>query len=145
MLESTPMSADDRLDVIDVLATYPRCLDSGDVEGLAEVFAPDAVLDAMNGSFSGLTAIFDWARGLIAGGRVGASPPQLVHFVGLPSVEGDSQRCTAQTYSVIITYSPEKAITVPLVGSYHDTLVKKDGKWRIQHRLIKGELGKTTQ
>ena len=137
-----PMSAQDRLDVMDVLARYPFCLDSPNVEGLAEVFAPDAVLEGIGGSFAGLEAIFGWARGLIAGGRVGADPPQLAHFVGLPFIEGDGERCSARTYSVILTYDEAKQITVPLVGSYEDAFVKKDGRWRIQKRIIRGDLGR---
>ncbi len=137
-----PLSAQDRLDVMEVIAAYPLCLDSPDIEGLAGVFHPEAVLDGIGGSFSGLDAILGWARGLIAGGRVGASPPQLVHFVGLPHIEGDSERCRAQTYAVIITYDAAKAVTIPLVGSYHDRFAKQDGRWRIERRTIRGDLGR---
>lgn len=140
-----PLSAQDRLDVMEVLARYPFCLDRPDVEGLAQVFAPDAVLEGIGGRYEGIEAIFGWARGLIAGGRVGADPPQLVHFVGLPFIEGDSQRCFSRTYSVILTYDEAKQITVPLVGSYEDELVKGRDGWRIQRRVIRGDLGRGPQ
>jgi len=136
------LSAEDRLDVMGVLASYALCLDSGDVEGLLENFHADAVLDHIAGRAVGHAGIRQWAEGLMNGGRVGGTPAQLRHFVGLPYVEGDGERCTAQTYSTILTYDAEKAVTVPLVGSYHDIFTKREGRWRIQARTIKGDLGR---
>jgi hypothetical protein len=135
-----PMSAQDRLDVLDILARYARCLDTPDVAGLDEVFHADAVLDHIQGKATGHAAIRAWAQGLVDGGRVGASPPQLVHFVGLPLISGDSERCACVTYSLILTYNAEKQISLPLVGSYHDTFEKRNGRWRIAERVIRGDL-----
>ncbi len=135
-----PMSAQDRLDVMDLIASYARCIDSGDIDGWVDNFMPDAVLEPASGVHTGHEAIRAWVTALMARGRVGAETPQLVHFVGLPKIDGDSERCEAQTYCVIFDYDDERAIRVPLVGRYEDTCVKDGDRWRFQHRIIHGDL-----
>ena len=44
MSESKRLSADDRLDIMDLIARYAYTLDSGDLDGYVNNFAPDGVL-----------------------------------------------------------------------------------------------------
>ena len=136
-----PLSPEDHFAVIDLLARYARAIDSGDAVAYADNFLPEGILDLTGGQrLNGRDAIRDWVAGLIASGHVGGDPPTLRHFVGLPLIEGEGDRCTAQTYCVILDYDPERSIRSPLVGRYEDVCLKVDGRWQFQHRIIHAEL-----
>ena len=136
-----PLSPEDHFAVIELLAAYARAIDSGRAGDYADNFLPDAVLDLVGGrSLNGRDAIREWVSGLIDSGHVGGDPATLRHFVGLPRIEGEGDRCTAQTYCVILDYDPARNIRSPLVGRYEDVIVKVDGQWRFQHRIIHSEL-----
>jgi ketosteroid isomerase-like protein len=136
-----PLSPEDHLAVIDLLASYARAIDSGDPDAYADNFLEDAILDrSVAEPLEGRAAIREWVAGLIASGHVGGDPATLRHFVALPRIEGEGDRCTAETYCVILDYDPDRNIRSPLVGRYEDVCVKVDGRWRFQHRIIHGEL-----
>jgi hypothetical protein len=137
-----PLTPEDHFAVIDLLAAYARAIDSGRADDYADNFRPDAILDLRGGAqrLNGRDAIREWVSGLIDSGHVGGDPATLRHFVGLPLIEGDGDRCTAQTYCVILDYDPARNIRSPLVGRYEDVIVKADGRWRFQHRIIHSEL-----
>jgi ketosteroid isomerase-like protein len=138
---AAPMSAEDRLGVMDLIADYALRIDAGDIEGWVDNFTTDAVLEPAGGVRSGHEEIRAWVTELMGRGRVGASPPQLLHFVGLPHIRsGDGERCEVETYCVILDHDPEQRIRVPLVGRYEDTCVKVDGRWRFARRIIHGDL-----
>ena len=44
MSAAVPLSAEDRLDIMDLYARYAWAMDSGDTEGFLDVFLPDATL-----------------------------------------------------------------------------------------------------
>ena len=136
-----PLSPEDHLAVIDLLARYARAIDSGDADAYADNFLPDAILDRSGGErLQGREAIRTWVAGLIASGHVGGDPPTLRHFVGLPLIEGAGDHCTAQTYCAILDYGPDKGIRSPLVGRYEDDIAKVEGQWKFRHRIIHAEL-----
>ena len=136
-----PLNPEDHFAVINLLAGYARAIDSGRADDYADNFLPDAILDRTGGErLTGRDAIREWVAGLIASGHVGGDPATLRHFVGLPLIEGEGERCTAQTYCVILDYDPNHNIRSPLVGRYEDVIVKVDGRWRFQHRIIHAEL-----
>jgi hypothetical protein len=136
-----PLSPEDHFAVMNLLADYGRAIDAGRADDYANNFLPDAVLELVGGRrLEGRDAIREWVSGLIDSGHVGGDPATLRHFVGLPRIEGHGDRCTAQTYCVILDYDPQRNIRSPLVGRYEDVIVKTDGQWRFQHRIIHGEL-----
>jgi hypothetical protein len=131
-----PMTAEDRLAVMDLMATYSRCLDIGDEDGWFGIFRPDAVLESSRGTASGEAELRAWYRRLVGEGIVGSDPAQLVHFIGLPLISGDSEQCSVQTYTIIIDFDDAKEIRMPLIGLYDDRCVHVDGRWWIAHRVI---------
>jgi uncharacterized protein (TIGR02246 family) len=129
------MSIEDRLEVRDLLARYAECVDTADVEGYADLFLPDGVVHHSGGSVEGRIAIRDWVAGLEKEGRIGPSS-NLKHFLGLPVIRGDGQRCTARTYVLIPRLMETGEISTRLAGTYKDEIVKQDGRWKIEKRLI---------
>lgn len=140
-MSASSFTAQDHLDVMNVIATYATCIDSGDIDGWVNTFHSDALLDSLSGPANGHDELRTWVKRLIDNGTVGSEPATMRHFVGLPLVQGENgERARAQTLCVILDYDPDNRIRVPLVGSYEDTMVKKDGEWRIQKRIIRGDL-----
>lgn len=134
------MSTEDRLAVMDLIASYAYCLDAADVEGYVNNFAPDGVFEGKNlvtgreWRHEGRDAIRPFVHGLLEQRRAG--PGTMLHILGIPSIHGTSERCSARTYVMVLTMNQDpNAITLPLVGVYTDDIVKIDGRWHFQHRF----------
>jgi hypothetical protein len=54
----------------------------------------------------------------------------------LPVIRGDGQRCTARTYVSIPRMMDSGEISTRLMGTYKDDIVKQDGRWLIEKRII---------
>jgi hypothetical protein len=135
------MSAEDRVAVMELIARYAKCIDSGDLDGYVANFTPDGVIEWDGGSAVGREAIREWVGRLMARGGIGATPAQVRHFVGLPYITGGSERCSASTYVIIFALVSAGAVAVPSVGSYADTIVKVDGRWLFEKRVMRADLG----
>jgi uncharacterized protein (TIGR02246 family) len=129
------MSIEDRLDVTDLVARYAECVDTADVEGYANLFVPDGVVEHSAGSVKGREEIRAWVADLAKQGRIGPDS-HLKHVLGLPVIRGDRSRCTARTYVVIPRMMESGEISTRLVGAYKDEIVKQDGRWLIEKRII---------
>ncbi len=85
------LSTQDRLDVMDLVARYAECVDSGDAEGYAGLFTPDGVVEHSAGSVSGRAEIQAWVEALVKENRVGKNST-LKHIMGLPVIRGDGEK-----------------------------------------------------
>jgi hypothetical protein len=135
------MTAQDRLDVLALIARYAQCLDGGDIEGYVANFLPEGVIEWANGRAEGREAIREWVGGLMRNGGIGATPAKVRHVAGLPYVDGDGERCTAHTYVLILGLDHGGDIAVSSVGSYADTIVKTPEGWRFETRVMSADLG----
>jgi hypothetical protein len=82
------LSAEDRLDIMDLIARYAYWLDSGDLDGYVNNFAPDGVLFEQ---LQGRGAIREYVAMLMRQGRAGPLANGDVayrHFVGSPVIGG---------------------------------------------------------
>ncbi len=139
-MAASTMSAEDRLAVIDLIANYAWCVDTGDVEGYVDNFLADGVVEYGSGSrCAGHDEIRSWVAGLVDIKQIG-SESGLRHVLGIPRIEGDGERCSARTYVVIPRLYATGEIGIPLVISYIDDCVKVDGRWRFAKRIIRGDL-----
>ncbi|HEY7270935.1 MAG TPA: nuclear transport factor 2 family protein, partial [Dehalococcoidia bacterium] len=84
-----PMNAEDRVAAIELIASYARCIDSGDLDGYVANFIPGGVIEWAGGRAQGHAQIREWVGGLMARGGIGATPARVRHFVGLPQIAGD--------------------------------------------------------
>jgi len=126
---------EDRLDVMDLMARYAECVDSGDAAGYAALFTLDGVVEHSAGSVRGRAEIQAWVEGLVRETRVGKAS-RLKHFMGLPVIRGDGDRATARTYVTIPRHMDSGEIVIRLAGTYFDDCVKQDGAWLIAKRVI---------
>src|ERR1700680_363078 len=83
VMPRTPrLSTGDRVSIMELLARYARCLDSGDLDGYVRNFAPDG---SLFGSHVGHQQIREYVGSVIQ--RRKADPSRRMHFVGFPVIE----------------------------------------------------------
>ncbi len=120
----------DRLAIEDTLARHCRGIDRCDAEELEQVFTEDARIDYGDGAKPRDQAISDLMAGLEA-------MRLTQHNIGnmICRIDGDSAK--AETYCVALHILPGEQNDIELVvgGRYLDTLVKREGIWRISERL----------
>ena len=137
---AAPLSAEDRVGIMELIARYAQCIDGGDRDGYAANFVPDATVEWVNGSVHGRDEIRAWAGEMMDTGQVGSDPAKVRHFAGLPYITGDGERASARTYVILFTLD-ETGVRVPFVGSYTDTCVRVEGRWLFEKRIIGADLG----
>ena len=94
------------------------------------------MIDSLSGVATGHDELRTWVNWLFDSRGVGATPPAVIHFVGLPLVEGYGDRARAQTYTIILDYNPEGVVQVAMLGRYDDEHVRVDGRWWIQRQSV---------
>ena len=134
MPRHTRLSAEDRLDIMDLIARYASTLDAGDLDGYVNNFAPDAVLFAEH---HGRAAIREYVAMLMREGRAGPLPSGDVayrHFVGSPTIDGEGDRATVHSYLLWVNMGSEPPVSA--AAEYRDECVKRDGEWFFQSRVL---------
>jgi uncharacterized protein (TIGR02246 family) len=134
------MTADDRLDIMDLIARYAYTLDSGDLDGYVNNFAPDGVLFE---SHQGRDQIRDYVAMLMRQGRAGPLPSGDVayrHFVGAPVIDGDASQATVHSYLLWVNMGSEPPVSA--AAEYTDHCVKLDGRWVFQSRSLRRLAGR---
>jgi 3-phenylpropionate/cinnamic acid dioxygenase small subunit len=124
------LSADDRLDILELLGHYCRCIDTGRWDELPGLFAPDAVVDGGPiGQYQGADGI---AR-MIA--TLKGLPLMMRHYVTNVRIEATADGARTHAY-VLAQVGPKPGQLNATTGFYEDELVKRDGGWRIRKRAI---------
>src|SRR6266700_7209370 len=129
MSTSAQLSIEDRLSIMELLARYARCLDSGDLDGYVNNFAPDGVLF---GSHAGHAQIRDYVVKVID--RRNADPSRRIHFVGFPMIDGARGRATVHSYLLWVQLGAESPVSA--AAEYRDACVKLNGRWVFESRAI---------
>jgi hypothetical protein len=140
MTDGARLSAEDRLDIMDLIARYAYTLDSGDLEGYVNNFAPDGLLF---GHHRGRDAIREFVAGLQRQGRAGPLPNGDVayrHFVGSPVIDGAGDRAIVHSYLLWVNMGSEPPVSA--AAEYTDECVKLNGKWFFQTRSLRRLAGR---
>ena len=124
---------EDRLAISDLFVRYTTALDRGDVETLVDCFTPDGSLDSPAvGQHSGHAAIRAFAERFARFHERGA---QLRHVISNLTAEIDGDRARATCYLLnVLTRDGKSELLAP--GRYECELVKSEGKWRFQRRVV---------
>src|SRR5215831_2627634 len=96
---------------MDLIARYAHTLDTGDLDGYVNNFAPDAVLFEQH---RGRDQIREYVAGLMREGRAGPLPSGDVahrHFTGAPTIDGSSGHATVHSYLLWINMGAEPPIS----------------------------------
>jgi len=123
-----PLSADDRLDIQELMARYSRAIDFGRWDELPTFFTDDCTLDfgSVMGSHTGKDAVRAFGNMLASIGLT------MRHYVTNCMIEGDGARATATTY--VLAFTGSIGSLTPTTGRYEDELHKVGGKWLLHVR-----------
>jgi uncharacterized protein (TIGR02246 family) len=129
----TKPSIEDRLLINDLFVRYTTALDAGDVETIVGCFTEDGALESPAvGVYAGRQGIRDFA---VRFARFHEQGAQLRHFISNLAVQVDGDRARATCYLLnVITRNGKTELMPP--GCYDCQLVRLDGEWLFQHRLV---------
>jgi hypothetical protein len=138
MTEADVVSPLDRLEIHELLARYAWAFGSGDVEGFVACFADDAVLAEdvfeVEDRWTGGADIRAMAEFYFS--RPGF--PGRQHHVTHILIEGVGLSCCNVKAFCFVTYCrDEPPFTIRFAGYYNDVVVKREGRWVFQSRMIR--------
>ena len=119
--------------IANLLYRYAECIDTGDLEGAAELFeharirvGAEETIDA-----AGLLGIWKSLILLHADGT-----PRTKHVTTNPIIEVDEEAGTAscRSYYTVLQQTDELALQTIVAGRYHDRFERVDGRWRFCYR-----------
>ena len=134
------LSPEDRLDIMDLIARYAYTLDSGDLEGYVNNFAPQGVLFEQH---QGREAIREYVAMLMRQGRAGPLPGGDVayrHFVGSPVIDGAGDHAVVHSYLLWVNMGSDPPVSA--AAEYTDNVVKLEGRWYFGSRTLRRLAGR---
>lgn len=127
-----------RLLIIETLNRYAWGYDTGDLEMIADTFCESGVfvieLEGSEGwgPYEGRHRIVEWLSEVMEG-----QTDQRRHCI-TNIVFGELSQDTAQVASYLMLTAVESGrLRTVCTGTYHDTMVREDGHWRIQRKILK--------
>jgi hypothetical protein len=110
---------------------YARAADDRDVDELAALFHPDAVIDGARG----VLGLADWLDTM----RGPKSYPVSMHVLGDPLIELTGDTAHLDTYAVVYQIGDRDTgqADLTLGMRYVDDAVRHDGRWVIHHRVAR--------
>ena len=118
------LSAEDRLEIHELLARFAHALDEGDGEAFAATFTEDGTF------WNGLKTVTGRAALLEMG--AGGVPGRSRHFNTDHLIEGDGDKANLKAYLLVTRGLGQE----PIVATCNDDLVKVDGKWLFAYRRV---------
>lgn len=122
-------TAQDRLDIIDVLVRYATGIDRRDWPLFRTVFTDDCVLDYGEiGTWQGVDAVTEFMD------QSHAMAGHTMHRLSNHAIAVDGDTATARTYIDGLIMAQDNNSGVNAVGFYDDELVRTPAGWRIARR-----------
>jgi ketosteroid isomerase-like protein len=127
------------VDAADAISTliyeYAARVDSGDFEGVAELFANGSFLD-----FRGAAAVRDCFEGMVI--RYDDGTPRTKHVTTnlIVDVDESADTATARSYFTVLQSVSGAPLQVIIAGRYSDTFERVDGQWHFTHRVVDSDL-----
>jgi hypothetical protein len=138
------LSAQDVLDIQQLVARYPYTLDNGGEGGraLAELFTEDGAFVTPQATYAGREALLKMA----SGHRPGQGPAYARNFAMNPLLEATPEGAKGRVYAVIIALGENKQpSSIVTGGHFEDAYVKTQQGWRFKRRqFIPNDGGPTT-
>jgi uncharacterized protein (TIGR02246 family) len=134
-VEARLQRLEDEQEIRDVLYEYGRRLDSGDLEGYAQLFAKDGEWIGGFGSAKGPADILALMQKFI---KTKPDPKNVhgFHVFTNPVVHVDGDHATSLCKLIFMGRGPDNRPVPMLGGHYDDTFVREDGHWKFQRRVV---------
>jgi hypothetical protein len=124
------LSAEDRLDILDLIGRADACATSRDADAYVALFTEDAVLDGSQGHHpaAGLRAAVGpiWA----------AEGPATMHLTLNPVIDPGSTADDAIVRSILLIVDPAAPITIRTAVAITQAVRRTAGGWRIARRTV---------
>ncbi len=146
-IEQRLRAIEDRLDILNLIASHPPSADSGADYFTREVYTEDGVIDLGGGKTANGNA--EVAAMVKTSGHQAAIAGGLAHFCGLPRIDIDGDAATVTSYLQIITPHPNaepyevpnhgttKGFRIHRVGANRWELVRTAAGWKIKRRTLR--------
>ena len=135
--------AQDRMAIEDTLRRYVRALDDSDLDAYLATLTDDAKFVSAEGSYAGKEAIRRYVEPVMRSRKQrreaeGAQTTATHHVVTNQSIEfTDRNSAVVRAYWMfVVAHGANKPMTIDLMGSSEDYLIRKDGKWLIRERPV---------
>jgi uncharacterized protein (TIGR02246 family) len=129
---------EDREQILELLTAYGATLDARDFAGFGRLFAEDAVYGSGPSPTRGRAAIQAMLEKQLNSNPLNLPPPNF-HIFFNPSIRVDGDKATAHSRGAYIAPDPTgKTAQMVFFVSYEDALVRREGRWLFQQRVIKG-------
>ena len=120
--------------IANLVYRYAEIIDSGDLEGAAELFRHARVyMGPELGEVGHETVLEMWRKSFIfyEGGS-----PRCKHVITNPIIEVDEEAGTGscRTYYTVMQQAGDGPLQAVICGRYHDRFARVDGVWRFSHR-----------
>lgn len=127
-----PLTADDRLDIADLLARYAHAMDGTDPQAFLACFIPDAEMDIGYRTVSGEAEMREFADYFTAKpGR------PWYHHISTIAIEGDQERARSRSYMLMTDLDEQGRTRHAGCCTYFDEFVKIDDRWLMaRHRVV---------
>jgi 3-phenylpropionate/cinnamic acid dioxygenase small subunit len=133
----------DRMVIEDTLRRYVRALDDSDLDAYLATLTDDAKFVSAEGSYAGKDAIRKYVEPVMRSRKQrreaeGAQATATHHVVTNQSIEfTDRNSAVVRAYWMfVVAHGANKPMTIDLMGSSEDYLIRKDGKWLIRERRV---------
>ena len=146
-IEERLRSIEDRLDILNLIASHPPSADSGADYFTRQVFTDDGVIDLGGGkTASGNEEVAAMVK---TPGHQAAIAGGLAHFCGLPRIDIDGDSATVTSYLQIITPHPDaephevpnhgttRGFRIHRVGANRWELGRTASGWKIKRRTLR--------
>jgi hypothetical protein len=131
-----PITAADRVEILELIARYNRAADTGKPEEWAACFLPDGEFEGLVGHVRGHAALEQQARDY-------ATLPEYAefrrgqHWVNNVVIdELGEDEATVFAHHVLINPSANGGAEITVIGWYDDRVRKVDGSWRFAKRKV---------
>jgi uncharacterized protein (TIGR02246 family) len=125
-----PLTAADRIEILELAARYNHAIDHREGEAWANVFTDDGQL------ITDGTVRAAGREGLLAHiARAQASGQKVRHWICNAVVEGGGDQARLKMYVLAYVFT-DGNITPTIMGEYDDDLVRQDGRWKFRTRRV---------
>lgn len=122
------LTAEDRLDILDIHARFCQAIDAGDAAAWCALFTSDGTIALASGEWSGQAKLADFVA---TNGAIG------VHLVTNVVIEESAEGATS-VCNVLFSRRPADGgpPAISFLGIYRDWFAREDGRWKLQRRDI---------
>lgn len=124
------VSADNRAEILELMARYAWCLDTDHPQAVAALFTEDGVFDGVSGMYEGRERV----QTMAAKSRAGDDGALVQHWVANSVFACDGERVTVRSMCIGPAVQPGGGVANAFVGTYVDVCVKQAGRWLFARR-----------